>query len=463
MDNSENSSQEITENSRLTKDYTEATPFELYAQSYGELNSAPIDLWILYLIKFCYYGSVSTLLASISVLLTEVHDKSDWSSLSVLALIAVVSILATIVSAHFPDKFGLKLSLTLAGIISCFQYSWLIIFENFYAQVFGIVVIGSASYGLQVAALDIGMKFYTNPKFRTLAISIGISVNNAALIIGGIVIEITYALGDQTHTTFKVIFYFCLALSAIGTVLSMFLRNLDFEHRQEVEVEKRYYMESAFQHTRLVVILKSFWRFFAISLMLLIIKIVFYQQSVVMPKYMTREMGDDAFYQVIIIINQVVTIILLPICSYSIYFYNPYDIFLSAGTLAVMSPIVFVLGAGYLTIFIHMIIASISESFLAPRIVSYALLIAPNGKESVFLALTSIPYMFSMFLTGITGWPLLETFCPEDGERDCWAMWLIISAYTAPAVLVLFFCRKWLEEPVFENNPFIPCSDESKS
>ena len=455
-------SDEYAEKSRLKDDYSEKSSMELYTKSYEYLLSSPKDLWILYIIRFCLNGSTFALLSCLSIFLSEVHEISDTSMTIVFVSMAITAAFMIILMGHFPDRYGIKVSLIFSGLISSIQFVLLLIFEDLYIQVVTIIILGGCSLSFQIAAIEVAIKHYTDEKYRTLAISFSMVITNISLILGGVVIESMLALGTQTQHTFKILFYYCLALSVVATGLGVLIRNMEYRHGGEYE-NTRPEMIGAWEHTRKVIILKSFLRFLTISLMLLIIKTIFYQQSVAMPLYMTRDMGDDAFYGVIIIINQVVIIILLPICSYSIYFYSSYDIFVIAGTIAVISPLVFLLGAGYLTVVVHTIIASISESLLSPRIISYALEIAPKGKESVLVALTSLPFIFSLLLTGVTGGLLLDEFCPEDGERKCWLMWLIISLYTAPALSVLFFCRKWLEEPVFEHNPYILCSNEAKT
>ena len=81
--------------------------------------------------------------------------------------------------------------------------------------------------------------------------------------------------------------------------------------------------------------------------MVLIIKTVFYQQSVALPLYMERDLGDDTHYGLFIIMNQVVIIILLPIFNYSVYYYSCYDIFLISGVIAAISPLTYLFGASY--------------------------------------------------------------------------------------------------------------------
>lgn len=451
------------ESSGLTDGYVESSAFDLFTASFTYLRSSPRELWLLYMIKFCLTGSSYTFLTCISIFLSEVHGISDLSMSIVFVLMSVTSVAMIAALAHFPDRFGIKISLLIGGLLNILQYTILITFENFYIQAIAFILISGISLGFYIGALEVGVKFYTSPKFRTLAISFSIAVMNLSLMCGGGIIEIMLMQGDQTQETFKILFGYCIAISIFASGLSLGLRNIDYEHRKEEEIESNMILGStAWGHTREILVRKTFWRLFALSSLILVIKTIFYQQAVVLPLYMTRDLGTDDYYGFFVAGNQVLIIILLPLCTYAIYFYSAYDIFLISSLIAVVSPLIFLIGPTYSSIAIYTILTSISESLMAPIIVQYSLNIAPQGKESVLLALSFLPFVFSLLVTGITGSILLNSFCPEDGEKNCWAMWLIIFAYTAPALLLMFFCRKWLEEPTFEHNPYVSCSKEAK-
>ena len=256
---------------------------------------------------------------------------------------------------------------------------------------------------------------------------------------------------------------YCSISCGLGVFLSFFLRQLDYEYHEESEQSlKKAGAKSNWEHTREILVLNKFWRYLLVVIMVLIIKTIFYQQSIALPLYMYRDLGDDKHYGLTIVINQFLIIVTVPIFNYSIYYYSAYEIFLIAGLLAVLSPLSFVFGPSYATVMAFIVISSISESFFAPRILEYALQISPKGKEGTMIAIAALPSALSLVFSGVIGGLLLDSFCPAEGERNCWAMWLIVGGIGFVPVLIMFFFRRWLEEPDFESQPYVTCSREAK-
>ena len=105
--------------------------------------------------------------------------------------------------------------------------------------------------------------------------------------------------------------------------------------------------------------------------------------------------------------------------------------------------------------------ASIGESFLNPRILEYALKVAPKGKEGVILAISNLPLILSIVVSGAIGGQMLNEYCPSSGKTDCWAVWLVVALVSIPAVAILIIFRKQIEDKPYEAYPFIPCSREA--
>jgi Na+/melibiose symporter-like transporter len=289
------------------------------------------------------------------------------------------------------------------------------------------------------------------------------SVSYLAFLLSGIAIEVLLTFGSKDEETFRFLFIYCAAVSLVAFILSFFVRDTNYQYISDNPNEEAYVVRhSGWEHTREVLILKNFWRFFIVIWMIVIIRTVFYHQSIVLPLYMDRDLGDDTHYGAMIILNQIIIIITIPFFSYTIYYIGPYTMFIIVGLIAVVSPMFFMLGASYSTIIMFIVITSIGESLLAPRILEYTYEVAPRGKESVVLAISYLPLIFSIMFAGVSGGILLDNFCPEDGEQSCWKVWGIIAMITIPAVLVLFFFRKFLENHKFESQPFVPCSKEAQ-
>jgi len=238
---------------------------------------------------------------------------------------------------------------------------------------------------------------------------------------------------------------------------------MDFSVYENKELEQKNFKKGCWQHARQVFILKKFWRLVVLVLILLLIKIVFYQQTVMLPLYMDRDLNDDSHYGLMIIINQLVIIIALPLFTYMTYDKKLYDIFIWGGVISVLSLVPFLFGASYKTVVLYIVISSLAESLYGPKILEYLLKLSPKGKEGLFLALIAIPGSISTAFSGVMAGVLLEEYCPEDGEKKCWLMWTIVGLCALIGILVLITLRKWIEEPSFESQPYVSWSKEFES
>ena len=100
-----------------------------------------------------------------------------------------------------------------------------------------------------------------------------------------------------------------------------------------------------------------------------------------------------------------------------------------------------VLGSTNLHFIAFVILLSSGESLLVPRTLDYTMKVADVGEEGIYLALCNSPYYFGMILTGIISGELLETYCPENGERNCFVIWKIVSFSTFGIVIVMAALR----------------------
>lgn len=443
--------------------YIPMNPLELYKKSYGDFFKAPRDLWLLFVIKFCLYGGFSTFLSALAIYVTEVEEFSDATLSLVFGLIGGSGLLFMLVFGSFNDRYGIKFTLIVGSFSAAIPFLVMSFNRNLIINIIVLMLPGAFSIALVASALEVGIKYYTHIHYRTLALSFYSAISYISLIGGGILIQILMQIGNKDYSTFRIIFLYCAINSLIAGILSCFLRQLDYSTFEEVEVTtKRALLKSNWQFIRETIVTKKFWRFTIVVCILLMIKLVFFQQSVALPIYMYRDMGDDTNYGLMIVLNQVIIIITLPLFTYLIYFYAAYDVFVMGGVLAVISILPFMFGANYYTIIAFIVISSLAESLYSPRLVEYAFEVSPKGKEGIMIALAGLITILATIISGVVGGLLLSGFCPEDGERHCWLMWLIIGAIPLPGLMMLFLGRRWLEEPIFEAQPFISCCDEAK-
>ncbi|OMJ79570.1 hypothetical protein SteCoe_20378 [Stentor coeruleus] len=447
----------------IEETYEPLGSFELYKKSFSDLLKAPRDLWLLFIIKFCLYGSFSTFLAALSIYITEVKDFSDLYLCLAFAAIGGPCLIFFIFFGSFNDRYGIRYTLILGSLTACLPFVVIAIYDDLLVSALIVMLPGAFSISLIASSLEVGIKYYTQPHYRTLALSLYSVLSYVSLIIGGILIEVLMVTGGKDFDTFRIIFIYCAINCVIALVLSCFLRQLDFSSFEELEVTTtRAQQKSTWEFVREFIITKKFWRLFSVLLIVLIIKSITFQQAIALPLYMSRDLGSDKHYGLMIIINQVLLIIFLPIFTYSIYYFSAYEIFIIGGTIGILAVLPLMFGASYYTIISYILISSIAESMYNPRLLEYVFEVSHKGKEGMIVSLAGIITIIIMVCSGMMGGGLLNEFCSAEGETKCWLMWLIFAAVPLPGLLTLIFAKTCIEEPPFESQPYLSWVKEAK-
>ena len=450
------------ETKHIPKVNSESSAMAKYLESWRYLSTTSNQLWLIYGIAFFHCSSFFTFLMCFSVYMTDVQNISD-SSLSLLfTIMGITALLFSVLVGNFGDRYGLRFTLILGTFLHGMKYLFLIIFTNIYIQVACLIVPGFFGAAMVPPALQRGLKIHTSDEYRSLAVSCYWSVFFAGNLLGGVVIQCFFSFFEKDQDSFRFLFIYLLVISIAAFILSFFLKDISQESQAVNEETPLQVRASGWEHTREILILKKFWRVLSVIMLLTLIKSVFVYQITILPLYMDRDLGNDTYYGLTIILNQVIIIISTPMLASTVYYIFPYDSFVIIGFLAVISPLPFLFGPSYASIMSFIVISSIGEGLLNFRVVDYILEIAPRGKESVMIALSAAPTIFSIIFSGIIGGVLMENFCPEDGEKECWKVWGIISLITFAQTLMLIFARPLIEDKKFEANPYMPCTKESK-
>lgn len=447
----------------IEETYEPPGSLERYKKSFSDLLKAPRDLWLLFTIKYCLYGSFSTFLSALSIYITEVKNYSDLYLCIAFAAIGIPGLIFFIVFGSFNDRYGIRYTLILGSLTACLPFLVIAMYDDLLISALIVMFPGAFSISLLVSGLEVGVKYYTEPHYRTLALSLYSMLSYISLIIGGILIEVLMINGGKDFDTFRIIFIYCAINSIIALILSCFLRQLDFSSSAERELStQRAQEKSNWEFIREALVTKKFWRLISALSIVLIIKSITFQQAIALPLYMSRDLGDDTHYGLMIIINQVLLITFLPVFTFSIYYYTAYEVFIVAGIIGVLAVVPLMFGATYFTIISYILISSIAESMYNPRLLEYIFEKSHKGKEGFIISLAGVVTIIIMICSGILGGGLLNEFCPEDGERRCWALWLVVAAVPLLGILVLAFGRGFIEEPNFEPEPYFSWSKEAE-
>lgn len=186
---------------------------------------------------------------------------------------------------------------------------------------------------------------------------------------------------------------------------------------------------------------KGFWRYLAVILIVLNVRMIFRHLDATLPKYMIREFGDNVPYGTIYSINPAIIIVLVPIMTAATGHIDPL-VMIHYGTYVSAASVLFLaMSTSVTACILFVVVLSIGEATWSPRLYDYTISVCPEGREGTYSALSSAPLFLAKLPVGLMSGYLLQEYCPEEGERRSRLMWSIIAATTAtsPVLMTLFW------------------------
>jgi len=416
-----------------------------FKDSFSQLYNSPRELWFILAINFFNFAGFGFLTFSFTIYLTEVLGFSDKNTGWVYSGFGISNGVYSVLFGSVPSRYGISKSLQIGSSLGILGYFIAVFSSNFYVQLGAIFVFVMLCLSINVPTTKLAVKKYTYQSNRSIAYSFYYLAFSVSGVIAGIVIDLIVNETGATLQTFQVIFGLGILMFTITLVLSLFLRELDLEEFGELE-QKVYLEESAVQHIKEVVSLKSFWRYMALVVFLIVSKSLYFHLGATLPIYMFRTLGRGAHFGYMLAFHKVVLLFSMPAFTILVYLFRHYSLLVIGGVLSALSPLVMLWGDSYWTIAVFLALLGVGEAIWSPRLTDYTIEIAPKGKESTFLALASTPYSLSVILTGVLSGQLLAEYCPGTYSEDCYLVWVFISGVTLVSPIVMTAFRKCLEQ-----------------
>jgi MFS family permease len=145
-------------------------------------------------------------------------------------------------------------------------------------------------------------------------------------------------------------------------------------------------------------------------------------------------------------VHQLVLLVCIPLLTGLIKFYDFYTLLTIGSFFTAVSPAVLFYSNNYWTLGVFVVVMSVGEAIYAPRLVDYTIAAAPKGKEAIYLGLSNMPNSLGLLMTGISSGFLLAEFCPQNGEKQCFWVWILIGLYCFIAFLIVLIFRPFFED-----------------
>jgi hypothetical protein len=193
----------------------------------------------------------------------------------------------------------------------------------------------------------------------------------------------------------------------------------------------------------------TFWRYAALTLLLVNLHAVFRHLDATLPTYLVRLYGNGVPKGIIYSINPLMIIFLTPLVAGLTSKYNHFNMIKYGGYITAISPFFLVFSTSIWAVCVMVVFVSLGEAVWSPRVYDYVMSIAPEGREASFSALASAPLFAAKIPVGLMSGYLLAKYVPEDEDekRQPKMLWLYIGLLTISSPILITIFDKWIREP----------------
>jgi len=444
------------------------------------LEGSPSELWKCYLLKFLDSYSYFSLSLIFTLFLSSDFGYSDVSAGTLYGIWGALITLFGLLTGVFIDTLGVSMSLKL-GFATSLLARCAIFLTN--SRVFLFISVCILSFGncLGIPVLTVGIRRYTTESNRGFAFGLFYVVMNVAALLSGPMVDfctILYKGGDDEDDAgvkeWKLTGYRLVVLSGIIANVAACVVSFTVQEINVVEIVKneedphtedsRDYdpkfssahqssvksfqptKDGAYKILKETIRNKNFWRFLAVCMITLNIRMIFRHLDATLPKYMVREFGENVPKGTIYSINPALIIIFVPLITAATNRVDPL-VMIHYGSYVSAASVFFLAASTSITscvLFVTML--SIGEAMWSPRLNDYTMQMCEEGKEGTYMALSSAPLFLVKLPVGFMSGYLLEKYCPENGPRESRLMWLIIGLTTASSPFLLTFFWSYLSK-----------------
>jgi MFS family permease len=433
-----------------------------FSQAWKELKESPKELYLIFVLKFLesysYFAMIYTLIMFLSDEFKYTDEQAGWAY----GLFGMcTSLYGFIFGGFLIDNLGVKFSLCLGCSILLLGRVLLVISTSHFHILIILYTILPIGTCLGIPVMQIAIRRYTTDNSRSIAFSIFYAMMNVAAIFSASSIDFCRRYLEERKvsilgliyfdlTPYRTLFVFGVGTTVISLIISLLLKS-DIVEDDEIDdnsiidptAEKSFV--GPIEILKQVTSQRSFWKYVSFIILLMGVRIVYRHLDATFPKYMIREFGKEIMYGSIIAINPFLIVILLPVFAPLSYQFSAYNQIAFGALLTSLSPFFLLFGAHLWSSVMFVVILSIGEALWTPRLYEYTIFITEKGREGTYMALASSPMFVATLITGATSGFLLESYCPENGPRQSWKMWMYIGIITLMSPILLYMFKNKIE------------------
>ena len=427
---------------------------QIFKATVLEILKSPKELFLVYSVNLLLTFNYNTLTFMIPLYYTQEQKVSDTQAGLVFGSLGVLIGVLAIVLGPVINILSCKKGILMSSISGAVGFGLLGHTRDFGVSLVAVVLFHSVSISMAWSVIELGVKMFTPPEARNTSNSFLLVVNYLSGILAGFFIDYVWSNYENKEHIYRNIYYTSCASACLAMILALFLNE-----SQAFESTK----PESYGLNRKVFVKKRFWRFAGLILLLTLLRSgCFGHLDATFPKFMVRVFGDDAHFGYLIAVHS--TSMMLGTLGFTplSYITSSYNLILVGGFLGALAPTVLAFEPTYATCVVFVVLISFGESIWVPRLLDYTFEVAPRGEEGTYLALNNSPNYFGMILTGLFSGNLLESFCPPEGEKQCYLIWIVIGIATFTISIVICLLKPFIIQPKHEEEEFLPCFKDSQ-
>ena len=402
-------------------------------------HNSSYNLYLNIIQVFLLKSSINFVIYLASTYYIEIWDIDDITA-GYLVCLNSVQIFYVFFIGNIVDRIGIKNSYLLTSLVGIIAYAGLLFIKNLILHVIIISVVLGFDAALIFTTLKTNMTLSTDYSNRSFGFAMLNSATQASSIVFGSLIKLIFIFYGIETTSFNIIFAITIFFFFINFILTaLFIDSTD------ENTCLRSSSWSSFHNIKQAINMKRFWKLMAVNLISSISLSLIYQVGMILPIYMIRELDNESNYGLFILSYSILVIFFSFIFSPLSHLFSPYTLLTVSTFIMSLAPLSLVVSSGYISISIYILITAIGSSIFEQRISEYHAWAAVTGMRGTYITLVNVSYSIAFLITGMVSGYSMDSFCPDDGERKCWVVWVIVAGTGAFAGLTFMIFRSSIE------------------
>jgi predicted MFS family arabinose efflux permease len=431
-------------------------------QDLRALRECPRELWLVLAATALEYVGVYSFLSTLALWLTSDFGFGDqaagWWAAEFSLLISLVAFLV----GPIADVLGIRRTLVLSFGLSALLRGAMALAPSAFTALLALNAFAFA-YASGSPALQTSVHRYSTASTRSFAFTLWYVALNVGGVVSGELVDATRApfvdpvtrklvtrtlvlpvLGATSLSAYRAVMGLGAFTAGAAFALVLLLRTRVEKARRDEDGAP------AARRNPLRVLAeaigeKAFWRFMLLLGLLALVKMMFQHMQFTWPKYVTRELGDEFPWGKIWALNSLLILVFAPLAAALTRRLPVFDVLLYGALISAASPFLLCLGSSYTHQVVMVVMFTVGEALWSPRSYEYTVAIAPPGRESTYVSLSSLPWFVAKFFVGPASGYLLAAWCPASGPRHAALLWLVIGITTMLGPVGILALRKVIE------------------